>query len=126
MRREDVPPSVLDFLRELGSHPIMVVGVDVAAGTDASVEVPRPRSLPERVADDLAALLPEDLGPAMPELPGTRDLSAYDVALAAARRSCPHDMVHQPLHGRPEVDCLDCGRHLTATEYYRERQERSR
>lgn len=115
---QDRQPQMPPFIR------LMFLG-QLTDETVAEAAAPPKRTLADRVAEDLARLLPTDLDAAPAELPVSRDLSAYDVALAAAVRLCPHEIVHQPLHSRAEVDCLDCGRHLTATEYMRERRERA-
>lgn len=115
-KREDMP-HMPPFIR------LMYLGQFAA---DTNVPEPPTRTLENRVVDDLGQITYDvPFGPAPPELPQSRDLSAYDVALAEARRTCPHEVVQQPLYSRPEVDCLDCGRHMPAAVYYRERRERS-
>jgi hypothetical protein len=95
-----------------------IVGQGVRDGPAKARKV----SLADRVAADLAAILPADLGPAAPELPVTRDLTTYRDALTSAVKNCPHENVEDDLHGR-SWQCVDCGRYLDL-HAMRERQRR--
>lgn len=74
----------------------------------------KPRTLKDRVADDLRSLGIDPTKAGGAELPRPApDLTAYADALTEAIKTCPHRDVEDTIHSRGEYQCMDCGKYLS-------------